>query len=438
MSDVLLGTTTTAALSAGQSRNVLVNLTMPNTLAAGTYKLLSRVGATNVVAEGRTGEANNVKVGPTFAVAWQFGAVPRRTGNTVLTLRDADGTAVTFRLTGPGVGTVLKDGTNWDLRLTGTTTTSAVTITTSGGNGRVLLNDVHAFGPLASFTGATTDVNGALAIDGAITTLTIGDKLGGSLAAKSITTLTARNLTGANLYIGTTLGADGKLGGTSTNLDTYGLGRLQTFVLTGSMTGSTVRVSANPVDGIFGNGNDRFVTGTPTGIGSIKIQGTLSADSRFITPTIPTTYVLAGQTRTTTGDVHFLTNLTNQPPVAVNDAYTLSKGGVPVLVKDINVVGNSSPIYPGPQMVSVNGTLFFSVYDGVHGWELWKSNRTAAGTVLEICFFCAELSLQPQHRERWEGECQGIGEPMARSFLSMQSSTVSEIAAAVGDAISVE
>ncbi|CUS37543.1 hypothetical protein COMA1_40108 [Candidatus Nitrospira nitrosa] len=407
-SDVLLGTTTTAALSAGQSRSVLVNLTMPNTLAAGTYKLLSRVDATNVVAEGTTGEANNTGVGPSFTVAWQFGAVPGRAGNTVLTLRDADGTAVTFKLTGPGVGTVLKDGTNWDLRLTGTTTTSAVTITTSGGNGRVLLNDVHAFGPLASLTGATTDVNGALAIDGAITTLTIGDKLGGSLAAKSITTFTARNLTGANLYIGTMLGADGKLGGTSTNLDTYGLGRLQTFVLTGSMTNSTVRVSVNPVDGIFGNGNDRFVTGTPTGIGSIKIQGTLSADSRFITPTIPTTYLLAGQTRTTTGDVHFLTNLTNQPPVAVNDAFTVKKNGVlseiTTLVKDIRPGASGAFPRGGNELVNVNGILYFTANNGSNGWELWRSDGTATGTVLVKDIVAGSGSSNPEQLTNVNGK----------------------------------
>lgn len=377
-SDVLLGTTTTAALSAGSSRNVLVNLTMPNTLAAGSYKLLSRVDATNVVAEGTVGEANNVKVGPTFTVAWQFGTVPGRTGNTVLTLRDADGTAVTFRLTGPGVGTVVKDGTSWDLKLTGTTTTTAVTITTSGGNGRVTLNDIQTAGSVASFTAATTDVNGTVAINGTITTLTLGDVLGGTVAAKSITTFTARNLTNAKLYIGTTLGQDGKLGGTSTNLDTYGLGRLQALGLTGSMTGSTVRVSVNPVDGIFGNGNDRFVTGTPTGIGSIKIQGTLSADSRFIASTIPSTYLLAGQTRTTTGDVHFLTNLTNQAPIVVNDAFTLSKGGGPVLVKDIRTGAGSNP----NDFVNVNGQLYFTADNGVNGRELWKSDGTAAGTVL--------------------------------------------------------
>lgn len=394
-SDVLLGTTTTTALSAGLSRNVTVNLTMPNTLAAGTYKLLSRVDATNVVAEGTTGEANNTGVGPSFAVAWQFGAVPGRTGNTVLTLRDADGTAVTFKLTGPGVGTVVKDGTSWDLKLTGTTTTSAVTITTSGGNGRVTLNDVNALGPLSSLTAATTDVNGTVAVNGTITTLTLGDVLGGNVAAKSITTFTARNLTNAKLFIGTTLGQDGKLGGTSTNLDTYGLGRLTTFVVNGSMTGSTVRVSVNPVDGVFGNANDKFVTGTPTGIGSIKIQGTLSADSRFIAPTKPSTYLLAGLTKTTTGDSHFVTNLTNLAPIAANDAFTVkNSSGTPVLVKDIST---SSDPYGPANLVNVNGTVYFTAYRPDLGRELWKSDGTNGGTVLVKDIVAGSGSSNPEH-----------------------------------------
>ena len=31
---------------------------------------------------------------------------------------------------------------------------------------------------------------------------------------------------------------------------------------------------------------------------------------------------------------------------------------------------------------NVNGTLFFAANDGTHGRELWKSDGTAAGTVL--------------------------------------------------------
>lgn len=33
-------------------------------------------------------------------------------------------------------------------------------------------------------------------------------------------------------------------------------------------------------------------------------------------------------------------------------------------------------------LTNVNGTLFFSADDGIHGRELWKSDGTAAGTVL--------------------------------------------------------
>ena len=50
-----------------------------------------------------------------------------------------------------------------------------------------------------------------------------------------------------------------------------------------------------------------------------------------------------------------------------------------VLVKDINPgTGGSSPVY----LTNVNGTLFFAANDGTHGIELWKSDGTAAGTVL--------------------------------------------------------
>src|SRR5262245_35748572 len=33
-------------------------------------------------------------------------------------------------------------------------------------------------------------------------------------------------------------------------------------------------------------------------------------------------------------------------------------------------------------IVNVNGTMFFTADDGIHGRELWKSNGTAAGTVM--------------------------------------------------------
>ena len=49
------------------------------------------------------------------------------------------------------------------------------------------------------------------------------------------------------------------------------------------------------------------------------------------------------------------------------------------MVKDINPGSSSS----GPaDLTNVNGTLYFQADDGAHGFELWKSDGTAAGTVM--------------------------------------------------------
>ncbi|MFN6249748.1 ELWxxDGT repeat protein, partial [Microcystis sp.] len=51
----------------------------------------------------------------------------------------------------------------------------------------------------------------------------------------------------------------------------------------------------------------------------------------------------------------------------------------PFLVKDINPGSVGS--YPG-FLTAVGNTLFFQAYDGENGRGLWKSDGTAAGTVL--------------------------------------------------------
>jgi ELWxxDGT repeat protein len=51
----------------------------------------------------------------------------------------------------------------------------------------------------------------------------------------------------------------------------------------------------------------------------------------------------------------------------------------PFLVKDIRPgLSTSYPSY----LTALGNTLFFTADNGVNGLELWKSNGTAAGTVL--------------------------------------------------------
>ena len=54
----------------------------------------------------------------------------------------------------------------------------------------------------------------------------------------------------------------------------------------------------------------------------------------------------------------------------------------PHLLKDIYPGARSSFVGAGPNFTAVGATVYFAANDGVHGFELWKSNGTAAGTVL--------------------------------------------------------
>ncbi|MCI0747126.1 MAG: immunoglobulin domain-containing protein, partial [Verrucomicrobia subdivision 3 bacterium] len=49
-----------------------------------------------------------------------------------------------------------------------------------------------------------------------------------------------------------------------------------------------------------------------------------------------------------------------------------------VMVKNVTTPGGLSPDH----LINVAGTLFFAGYDNTNGWELWKSDGTDAGTVL--------------------------------------------------------
>ncbi|HJU05763.1 MAG TPA: CARDB domain-containing protein [Nitrospiraceae bacterium] len=166
-SDVLLGTgKASGRLNVGASENVNVALRFPSTLTPGARTLLAVADPSNRIAE--NSEINNVAVGPSVNVVWQFGAVPGRSGNTNLTLRDADGTDVTFALSGGGTGEVTRFFP-WDVRLTDTTPQSILFVTGVGGDARVVLDDIEVQGPLGAVFAPIADLWGILETEGPVT-----------------------------------------------------------------------------------------------------------------------------------------------------------------------------------------------------------------------------------------------------------------------------
>lgn len=68
-------------------------------------------------------------------------------------------------------------------------------------------------------------------------------------------------------------------------------------------------------------------------------------------------------------------------------------------MKDINLAGDSDP----GNLTAFNGMLFFTANDVLHGFELWKSDGTSAGTVMVKDICPGTCSSNPQHLTIFNG-----------------------------------
>ena len=399
-SDTLLGSVKTKPkIGAGDSQTLHLNLDFTSALAPGHYSLLTFVDSGGKVAE--SNEANNISQGPAFDFAWMFGDVPGHHASDRLTLRDADGTKVNFSLLGPGTGEVTLNGSALDLQVTGTSSNSVLSILAGGGGDRHAdLNDIHVAGPLGALLAPQMDLAGTLAFDGPLGAgMLIGSATNATIAAPTILGvdvlgLSVRgiavlgDLTHSQILIGADLGADGKLGGSGANADTFTGGQLGDLLITGAMVSSQVRVGQDPVDGVFDNGNDRFYGGTDSSIRSITVLGTMSADSLFVAGAFPAKATVHGSRIDTASDPRFVIgrNEIVEPSVTIDQAPSQAD---PTGASPIAFAVHFSELVTGfgPDDISfagstVGGTLVATVNGSGADYEVDVSGMLGSGVVV--------------------------------------------------------
>lgn len=201
-------------------------------------------------------------------------------GPNALSYTEPDGTRATFHIS-KGYGSLFIDSNgNLALRLSDTTTTSVLTITARGGSRRVALASVTDSGPLGSIVARDVDVTGMFAVGGSVNHVTLGNLNGGTFAASgSIGTMRVASLSSAFVLSGASPGPQGIFGAGVTD-NSFGAGSIKSLVVRGAITNSFVGAGVDPVDGVFGNGNDTIIGGAASRISTLR-AATADSASQF-------------------------------------------------------------------------------------------------------------------------------------------------------------
>jgi hypothetical protein len=194
-------------------------------------------------------------------------------GNLVYTT--ASGARVTFTLHG-GQGFVVVDPSgNLSVHLSGTKSSSSLTINATGG--RATLGTCLINGSIGTINAPTSDLVGTFSIQGTAKTITLGNINGGTLTATgALGTVNLTTLASGKVLSGASPGGDNAFSGPGDTDDSFGIGSIGTLRVKGAITASVVGAGANPVNGIFGDGDDQIVGGTSSFINAIFAN---SADS---------------------------------------------------------------------------------------------------------------------------------------------------------------
>ena len=192
-----------------------------------------------------------------------------------------DNVKVTLSIAG-GTGQAFLATNGLHLEIAAGSRGATVTISCKGGSRTVTLGDVTVTGTLRSLVNKSANLAGTLSTTGAIGTLSLGHVNGGTIAgAGGIGSLSVISASDAHILAGANLGADGELGGSGNDADTFFAGSIRSFKVTGSLTNSVIAAGVNPVDGIYLDSDDQLIGGASSVIRSVSVRN-IDPSTRFV------------------------------------------------------------------------------------------------------------------------------------------------------------
>jgi len=192
-----------------------------------------------------------------------------------------NGVNVTLSITG-GTGQAFLATNGLHLEIAAGSRGATLSITCKGGSRSVTLGDVTVTGTLRSLVSKSANLAGTLSTTGAIGTLSLGNVSGGTIAgAGGISSLSVLSASDAYILAGANLGADGELGGSGTDADTFSAGSIRTFKVAGGLSNSVIAAGVNPVDGVYLDGDDTLIGGAASFIRSVTVHS-IDASTRFV------------------------------------------------------------------------------------------------------------------------------------------------------------
>ncbi|HYE60435.1 MAG TPA: hypothetical protein VD997_00435 [Phycisphaerales bacterium] len=154
---------------------------------------------------------------------------------------------------------------------------------------------------------------GAIAADwggsirGEVNQFNVGRNLSGTLAIGSVRRLIiGGNVTNANILVGANLGADGRLGGTGANQDTFQAGAVGILEIRGGVSNSVIAAGLQTTDATLLDEDDRVIQGGFFSAINVRRQVT---NSKFVGETIPQRARINGRVVNTANNAIFVRTL---------------------------------------------------------------------------------------------------------------------------------